>query len=126
MLDVLVVNLKEVNRHEELGKGTLYVSLCKKLNESALAHYHRWMYENGRWESVETLKEFIVRVAEFQTVASETIRVVNTAIGRIARGRRSLVEIRKWKATEKQQTCHALVKYVMDRMEFGDARSSKP
>ena len=79
LLDVLVVNLEEVNRHEELGKGTLYVSLCKKLNEPALAHYHRWMYENGRWESVESLKEFIVQEAEFQTVASETIRRVNTA-----------------------------------------------
>ena len=61
LLDVLVVYLKEVNRHEELGKRTLYVSLCKKLKESALAHYHRWMYKNGRWESVETLKEFIVQ-----------------------------------------------------------------
>ena len=40
LLDVLVVNLKEANGHEELGKGTLYVSLCKKLNESKLAHYH--------------------------------------------------------------------------------------
>ena len=50
LLDVLVVNLKEANRHEELGKGTLYVSLCKKLNELALAHYHRRMYENGRWK----------------------------------------------------------------------------
>ena len=50
LLDVLVVNLKEVNRHEELVKWTLYASLCKKLNESALADYHRWMYEKGRWE----------------------------------------------------------------------------
>ena len=79
LLDVLVVNRKEVNRHEELGKGTLNVNLCKKLNESALAHYYRWMYGNGHRKSVETLKEFIVQEAEFQTVASETIRGVNTA-----------------------------------------------
>ena len=78
-LYVLVVNLKEVNRHEELGKETLHVNLCKKLNESALAHYHRWMYENGHWESVQTLKELIVQEAEFQTVASETIWAVNRA-----------------------------------------------
>ena len=39
---------------------------------------------------------------------------------------RSLVEIRKRKTAEKQHTCHALVKYVMDRMEIGDARSLKP
>ena len=57
----------------------LYVSLCRKLNDSTLAHYHRWMFENGRWESVETLKEFIVQEAEFQIVASETIRGVSAA-----------------------------------------------
>ena len=34
LLDVTVVNL---NRHDELGKGTLYISLCKKLNEAMLA-----------------------------------------------------------------------------------------
>ncbi|XP_078364043.1 uncharacterized protein LOC144648318 [Oculina patagonica] len=39
-----------------------------------LAQYHRWIYENGRWQSVETLREFIIQEAEFQTVASETIR----------------------------------------------------
>ena len=37
-----------------------------------LAQYHRWIFENQRWESVETLKEFVSQEAEFQTVASET------------------------------------------------------
>ena len=79
-------NARDIERFADLldvdmknwAKGH-YVSLCKKLNESALAHYHRWMSENGHWESVETLKEFIVQEAEFQTMASETIRGVNTA-----------------------------------------------
>ena len=53
--DVTVVNLKEAGRHEELGSGSLYLSLCKKLTEAMLAHYHRWIHENGRWRSVETL-----------------------------------------------------------------------
>ena len=70
LLDVTVVNLKEANHYDELGKGTLYVSLCKKLNEGMLAQYHRWIFENHRWESVETLKEFVLQEAEFQTVAS--------------------------------------------------------
>ena len=39
-----------------------------------LAQYHRWIFENHRWESVETLKEFVLQEVEFQTVASETIR----------------------------------------------------
>ena len=29
-LDITVVNLKQANLHDELGKGTLYISLCKK------------------------------------------------------------------------------------------------
>ena len=37
LLDVTVLNVKEANRHDELGKGTLYISLCKKLNEGMLA-----------------------------------------------------------------------------------------
>ncbi len=71
---VTVVNLKEAGRHDELGNGSLYLSLCKKLMEAMLAQYHRWVYENGRWQSVETLREFIIQEAEFQTVASETFR----------------------------------------------------
>ena len=73
LLDVTVVNLREPGRHDELGSGSLYLSLYKKLTEAMLAHYHRWIHENGRWQSVETLREFIIQEAEFQTVASETI-----------------------------------------------------
>ena len=51
LLDVTVVNLKEANRHDELGKRRLCVSLCKKLNEGMLAQYHRWIFQNHRWES---------------------------------------------------------------------------
>ena len=79
LLDVTVVNLKEANRHDKLGKRTLYISLCKKLNEGMLAQYHRWIFKNHCWESVETLKEFMLQEAEFQTVASETIRGVTSS-----------------------------------------------
>lgn len=63
---------KETGRYEELGKGTLYINLCKRLNEAMLTQYNRWHFENNHWELVETLKEFVLREAEFQTVASET------------------------------------------------------
>ena len=79
LLDVTVVNLKEANRHDELGKRTLYISLCKKLNKGMLAQYHRWIFKNHCWESVETLEEFMLQEAEFQTVASETIRGVTSS-----------------------------------------------
>lgn len=56
----------------ELGSGSLYLSLCKKLTEAMLIHYHRCIHENGRWQSLKKLREFI-QEAEFQTLASETI-----------------------------------------------------
>ena len=58
LLDVTVVNLKKAGRHDELGNGSLYLSLCKKRTEPMLVQYHRWNYENGLWQSVETLREF--------------------------------------------------------------------
>ena len=58
LLDVAVVNLREAGRHDELRSGSLYLSLYKKLTEAMLAHYHRWIHENGRCQSVETLREF--------------------------------------------------------------------
>ena len=39
LLDVTVVNPNEAGRHEELGSGSLYLSLCKKLTEAMLSHY---------------------------------------------------------------------------------------
>ena len=66
LVDVTVVNLREAGRDDDL-------SLCKRLTEAMLVHYHRWIHENGRWQSVETLTEFIFQEAEFQTVASEKI-----------------------------------------------------
>ena len=73
LLHVTEVYMKEAGRHEELGSGSLHLSLCKKLTEAILAHYHWWIHENGCCRSVETLRGFIIQEAEFQTVASETI-----------------------------------------------------
>lgn len=67
-----VVKLKEAGRNDELGSGSLYLSLCKKLTETMLAQYYLWRYENGRWQSVETLPEFIVQEGEFQTEHSQS------------------------------------------------------
>ena len=43
LLDITVVNLKEAGQHDELGNGSLYLSLCKKLTEAMLAQCHRWI-----------------------------------------------------------------------------------
>ncbi|CAG2211556.1 unnamed protein product [Mytilus edulis] len=43
------------------------------MTESMLSRYHRWIFESGKTESVECLREWILQEAEFQTIASETI-----------------------------------------------------
>ena len=39
-----------------------------------LASYHKWIFENNHLESVETLRNWLVQEAEFQTIAAETTK----------------------------------------------------
>ena len=39
-----------------------------------LAQYHRWLFENGKLESVETLRKWVMQEAEFRTLTHETVR----------------------------------------------------
>ena len=73
LLDVIVINLKEAGRHEELGHGSLYIKIQKKMTELMLANYNRWVFKHKKSECVETLREWIIQEAEFQTVAAETL-----------------------------------------------------
>ena len=55
-----------------------------------LARYHRWAFENNKEESVIAFRTWIQQEAEFQTIASETVRgltgkLVNTSSSRPAR-----------------------------------------
>ncbi|KAK6167830.1 hypothetical protein SNE40_021768 [Patella caerulea] len=76
LLDVVVINLKEADRTEELGNGSLYAKLRKKMTEKLLAQYQRWIFERGKEESVEALREWVFQESEFQTIAQETVRGV--------------------------------------------------
>ena len=69
----MIVNLKEADHNEEFGNGLLYVTLQKKLTESLLVQYHRWIYENRKIESVLALQDWMLQEVEFLTTASETI-----------------------------------------------------
>ena len=44
LLDVAVINLQGISR-EELGNGSLYLKLQKKLTEQMISQYHRWIFE---------------------------------------------------------------------------------
>ena len=76
LLDIAMINLKESNQDQELGNGTLYTILQRKLPQSMLANYHRWVYDNNVTQSVATLRQWVILESEFQTVASETVHGV--------------------------------------------------
>ena len=52
-----MINLNESNQDQELGYGTLYTILQRKLSQSMLANYHRWVYDNNVTHSVATLRQ---------------------------------------------------------------------
>eukprot|EP00117_Sycon_ciliatum_P035424 scpid12780/ scgid2970/ len=79
LLSVAVVNLKDAGRSAELGAGTFYYMLLRKLDERIVARYHRWRYDHTSAESVEGLLEFCLLEAEFLVTASETITGFGTS-----------------------------------------------
>lgn len=82
LLDVAVINLKDVGRHEKLGNGPLYLKLQKKLTEQMLAQYHRWIFEKEKDESVLSLREWVIQESEFQTIAPEAVQGIRQGIER--------------------------------------------
>ena len=74
LLDIAMINLQEAGQHYELGNGSLYTKLQRKIPQAMLACYHRWIFENHKEESVIALRTWILQEAEFQTIAAETTR----------------------------------------------------
>ena len=68
-----VISLQEAGKHNELRDSFLYITLQRKLPQSMLASYHRWVFDNNISESVITLKTWLVQESEVQTIANETI-----------------------------------------------------
>ena len=73
LLDNAVLKLQVSGKNHELGDGFLYITLQRKLPQSMLVRYHRWLYENSISESVIALKTWINQESEFHTIANETI-----------------------------------------------------
>ena len=74
LIEVTVVNLKDAGRTAELGNSTFYQSLQQKLPESLFTQYQRWVFEQGKPDSVESLKTWVCQEAEFQAITMETIK----------------------------------------------------
>ena len=103
LLDIAVINLKGAGRYEELGNGSLYTKLQKKMTEQMLAQYHRWVHENQKAENVETLREWIIQEAEFYTIASETLRGVSNSPSGAQRRTQSFFSDSKGPRTSQEQ-----------------------
>lgn len=70
LLDITIINMKE-NDAEDLSSNFMYQQLMKKLPESMIVRYQRWLHHNDEKESVETLKEWVLRESEFSNIAHE-------------------------------------------------------
>ena len=73
LLDIAIINLRDTDQHHELGSGSLYSILQRKLPQSMLTSYHRWVFDNNVTQSVVTLRKWVIQESEFLTVTSETV-----------------------------------------------------
>lgn len=73
LLHITVVKLKEFGRHDELGNGSLYRRIQKKMSYSMLTRYQWWILDWKKEESMESLREWVWTESSFKTIAEETI-----------------------------------------------------
>lgn len=74
LLDTLMVKLCDAGQDGELGAGSLYVSLLRKLNEQLVVKYQDWLREKHLEGNVRNLHAFVNDEAESWMVALETVR----------------------------------------------------
>lgn len=55
-LDIVMINPKKVGQDYELGDGSQYIKLQRKLSEAMLASYYCWVFGNSKEESVIALR----------------------------------------------------------------------
>ena len=124
LLDIAIINLKEARQYHELGDGSLYTKLQRRLPEGMLARYHRWVFENHMQESLTALQTWDIQEAEFQTIASETVHGfsgTDSTAKPVARykNQRTFLEIQK--VTKTLKSC--FVGYAKDRMGYGTVQN---
>ena len=96
VLDITIVNWRVAGRYDELGNGSLYIKLQKKILQILLSQYHRWLYEKDKVESVQILRERVIQEAEFQTVAHEAIHGIADVNLKKGNQRTHLTSGNKW------------------------------
>ena len=74
LLNIIAINLTEAGREEELGNEYLYIKVQKKMTESMLADYRRWLFDKSKPETVQSSRQCPIRETEFLTITAETIK----------------------------------------------------
>eukprot|EP00117_Sycon_ciliatum_P016997 scpid5959/ scgid16188/ len=73
LLDVLVVNLLDSGKGNELGDGLLYRKLLAKLPAGMLTQFNRWCHQKPCQPGIQALLEWVTLEAEFAVGASEAL-----------------------------------------------------
>ena len=111
LLDIAMINLQEAGQQHELGVGSLYAMLQRKIPEAMFARYHRWVFEYSKEESVLALREWILQESEFQESLQNhhLARCLDMGTSEHFSVKQILVVIRR--------KCHALI--AKRTMEYG-------
>ena len=103
-----MVNLEQAGLHGELVQETLHIKLQKKLSETMLTSYRRWIIKNNKYECVQSLREYVHREAEFHSVTFETIhgmgKRVHEGVSSVADNSQRML-FGSWKHSQKQICC---------------------
>ena len=84
LLEIATINLEESGQQHELEDGSLYIKLQRKLPESMLAMYHRWLFEHNNSGSVRSLRKWVIEESQFKTAASETVNGITCRLNNIS------------------------------------------
>ena len=87
LLEIAVQNLKEAGRHLELGDGSLFALLQKKLTTELVTDFNRWLHVNSKDGTVETLLEWVMRESEFRVIGTEAVNGVSSRAGALGMDR---------------------------------------
>ena len=67
-LDIAFINLNEADKKEELGDGSLYITLKRKMPKYMLTRFHRWGFESGEEENGKALRNWINQESAYYTI----------------------------------------------------------
>ena len=115
--DIISLNLTEAGKEEELGNGCLYIKVQKKITETMLADYRRWLFDKTKLETVQSLRQWLIRETEVLTIAAEIINGYGPLNNNRQRHHTSLEKINKRIRISQAKTAQN----VKNNTQFGDS-----